>query len=55
MNIFDKRPLFLIITVFISGFVTFTFGDKLVNGVLIAVAVLLFGLSLFFYLYFLFI
>ena len=51
MNIFDKRPLFLIITVFISGFVTFTFGDKLVKGVLIAVAVLLFGLSLFFYLY----
>lgn len=51
MNIFDKRPLFLIITIFVGGFVTFTFGDKLIKGALIAIAVLLFGLSLFFYLY----
>ena len=51
MNIFDKRPLFFIITVLISGFVAFTYGDKLVKGVLIALAVLLFGLSLFLYFY----
>ncbi len=51
MNIFDKRPLFLIITVFISGFVAFTLSDKLIKGVLIAISVLLFGLSLFLYFY----
>ena len=49
MNIFDKRPLFLIITTLISGFVGFTFGDSLVRGLLIALAVLSLALSLFFY------
>lgn len=49
MNIFDKRPLFLIITVLISSFVLFSYGDTLVRGVLIALAVLLLGVSLFLY------
>lgn len=49
MNIFDKRPLFLIITTFISGFVGFTFGDGWVRGLLLACAILLLILSLLFH------
>lgn len=49
MNIFDKRPLFLIITIMISGFVGFTFGDSTVRGMLIAFSILSLVLSLIFY------
>ena len=51
MNIFDKRPLFLIITIFTCGFVIFTFSDSLMRGVFLALAILLLGLSLFLYFY----
>ena len=49
MNIFDRRPLFLIITAFISGFVGFTFSDGFVRGLLLVVAILLLILSLVLY------
>ena len=49
MNIFDKRPLFLIITAFISGFVGFTFSDGWVRGLLLTCAILFLALSLVFY------
>lgn len=49
MNIFDKRPLFLIITAFISGFVGFTFSDGWVRGLLLTCAILFLALSLIFY------
>ena len=49
MNIFDKRPLFLIITVMISGFVAFTFSDGIIRGLLLSCAILAIILSLFFY------
>ena len=49
MNIFDKRPLLLIITAFISGFVGFTFSDGWVKGSLLIGAILLLILSLVFY------
>lgn len=49
MNIFDKRPLFLIITAFISGFVGFTFSDGWVRGLLLSCAILALILSLIFY------
>lgn len=47
MNIFDKRPLFLILIVAISGFVGFTFSGGILKGILCAVALLLLILSLF--------
>ena len=47
MNIFDKRPLFLILTVAISGFVGFTFSGGILKGILCAVALFLLILSLF--------
>ena len=47
MNIFDKRPLFLILTVAISGFVGFTFSGGILKGILCALALLLLILSLF--------
>ena len=47
MNIFDKRPLFLILTVAISGFVGFTFSGGILKGILCAIALLLLILSLF--------
>lgn len=47
MNIFDKRPLFLILIVAISGFVGFTFSGEILKGILCAVALLLLILSLF--------
>ena len=46
MNIFDKRPLLLILTTLISGFVMFTFSGKILRGLLIGTAVLLICLSL---------
>ena len=49
MNIFDKRPLFLIITVMISGFVAFTFSDGIIRGLLFSCAILALILSLIFY------
>lgn len=49
MNIFDRRPLFLIITAFIGGFVGFTFSDGFVRGLLLVSAILLLILSLIFY------
>jgi competence protein ComEC len=49
MNIFDKRPLFLIITAFISGFVGFTLSDSRARGILLVSAILLLILSLVFY------
>lgn len=49
MNIFDKRPLFLIITVMISGFVAFTFSDSIVRGLLLSGVILAIILSLAFY------
>ncbi len=50
MNIFDKRPLLLIITSLISGFVIFTFSGKILRGLLTALAILLICLSLFLFL-----
>ena len=47
MNIFDKRPLFLILTIAISGFVVFTFSDGILRGILCVFALLLLILSLF--------
>ncbi len=49
MNIFDKRPLFLILTTLIGGFVIFTFSDGIMRGVLCGVAILFLSLSLIFY------
>lgn len=49
MNIFDKRPLFTIIIALISGFVGFTFGDRIVRGLLLLCAILSLVLSLIFY------
>ena len=47
MNIFDKRPLFLILTALISGFVIVAFSDGIIRGVLIGLTILLSFLSLF--------
>ena len=49
MNIFDKRPLFIIITALISGFVSFTFSDGVVRGLLLLFSILALILSLIFY------
>ncbi len=49
MNIFDKRPLFIIITALISGFVAFTFSDGKMRGLLLLCAILALVLSLIFY------
>lgn len=49
MNIFDKRPLFSVITSSIIAFVIFTYSDKLLQGILVSSAVFLLDLSLILY------
>lgn len=47
MNMFDKRPLFSVLTASILAFVVFTYSDKLTKGILISSMVFLLVLSLF--------
>ena len=49
MNIFDKRPLSLILCILLGGFVFFSLGEAVVRVILILCALVLFGASIYLY------